>query len=363
MKDLEQAKARLKQLDREMATLFEKRMEAARDVALSQRDLAIPAGEPFRPDEVIRENAALISDEELRSYYPLFLGNLMGLASQVEHRIMSGIRVAYAGVPGAFAHVAAKKIFTNGVAISYPDFRAAYEAVEAGECDCAVLPIENSYAGDVAQVMDLAYFGSLYINGVYDIHVTQCLLGTQDATLEGVKEVISHPQALSQCADYLAKLGVQITEASNTAIAARKVADTASPTLAAVGSPEAAELYGLKVLEANINESTTNTTRFAVFCRTPRVVNANDGCFIMTFTVKNEAGALAKAISIIGERGFNMRSLKSRPAKNLSWSYYFYIEAEGNLASPAGIRMLEKLGTICSGLKILASYDKEITLK
>ncbi len=362
MEHIETAKQTLKSIDREMALLFERRMAAARDVATAQREMAIPAGEPFSPDCVIEENAPLIVDEELRSYYPLFLNHLMGLASQVEHRVMDGIRVAYAGVQGAFAHIAAKKIFQNGTHIPFPDFRLAYEAVEKGECDCAVLPLENSYAGDVAQVMDLAYFGSLYINGVYDIRVTQCLLGTPDATLQDVKEVLSHPQALSQCADYLAKLGVQVTEASNTAVAARKVAETASPTLAAIGSPEAAELYGLKVLEANINESAVNTTRFAVFCRTPRVVSANDGCFIMTFTVKNEAGALAKAISIIGERGFNMRSLKSRPSKNLSWSYYFYIEAEGNLSSPAGIRMLEKLGTICSGLKILATYDKEVTL-
>ena len=362
MEQLENAKQALKKMDRELALLFERRMTVARDVAIAQRALAIPAGEPFSPDTIIEENAPLIQDEELRTFYPLFVNHLMELSTQVEHRVMEGIRVAYAGVQGAFAHIAAKKIFQNGTHIPYSDFRLAYEAVEKGECDCAVLPLENSYAGDVAQVMDLAYFGSLYINGVYDIRVTQCLLGTKDATLEQVKEVISHPQALSQCADYLAKLGATVTEASNTAVAARKVADTASPTLAAIGSPEAAELYGLKVLEANINESAVNTTRFAVFTRTPRVVSANDGCFIMTFTVKNEAGALAKAISIIGERGFNMRSLKSRPSKNLSWSYYFYIEAEGNLSSPAGIRMLEKLGTICSGLKILATYDQEVTL-
>ena len=362
MEQLESAKLALKNIDRDLALLFEKRLAAARDVALAQRALAIPAAEPFSPDAIIEENSPLFADEELRSYYPLFLNHLMGLSSQVEHRVMSGIRVAYAGTEGAFAHIAARKIFSNGTHIPYPDFRLAYEAVENGECDCAVLPIENSYAGDVAQVMDLSYFGSLYINGVYDIRVTQCLLGTQDATRESIKEVISHPQALSQCAEYLAKLGVQVSEASNTAIAARKVAETASPALAAIGSPEAAELYGLKILETNINESAVNTTRFAVFTRTPNRVTNNDSCFIMTFTVKNEAGALAKAISILGERGFNMRSLKSRPNKNLSWNYYFYIEAEGNLASPAGIRMLDKLGTICSGLKILASYEREIPL-
>jgi chorismate mutase/prephenate dehydratase len=323
----------------------------------------MPAQEPLNPEQVLTENATLIEDEELRSYYPLFLRNVMGLSTQVEHRVMDGIRVAYAGVPGAFAALAAHKIFHGCREIPYPDFRAAYEAVEAGESDCAVLPIENSYAGDVAQVMDLAYFGSLYINGVYDVRINQCLLGTPDATLDGVTEVVSHPQALSQCAEYLASRGVVLTEASNTAVAARRVAQEGDPTVAAIGSPEAAELYGLKILASNINESNTNTTRFAVFTRVPHLGGANDGQFIMTFTVKNEAGALAKAISILGDCGFNMRSLKSRPTKKLIWSNFFYLEGEGNLSSDAGEEMLKRLSAVCSGLKVLGSFDREVYLE
>ena len=361
MKDLENARASLEALDRELAAVFGRRMDAARRVALAKRALCLHTGE-----EVDRQQdadlAALIEDEEIRAYYPLLQNHLRGLSTLLEHRVMDGLRVAYAGVEGAFAQIAASKIFPDGKTVSYPDFAAAYAAAETGECDCAVLPMENSYAGDVSQVMDLAYFGTLYINGVYDVSISQCLLGTQDATLEGVTEVVSHPQALSQCAGFLAKGGYQLTEASNTAVAARRVAEAQSPALAAIGSPEAAELYGLKVLAPNINESASNTTRFAVFIRTPSGSARRDGQFIMTFTVKNEAGSLAKAISIIGECGFNMRSLKSRPSKNLSWSYYFYVEAEGNLDSEQGRSMLSQLEQICSGLKILATYDREISL-
>ncbi len=364
MKELEQAIAEMRAVDREMAALFGKRLNAAREVARAQREMGIPAQEPVDPQSTIDENLPLVGDGELCSYYPLFLRNLMGLSAQAVHRVMDGIRVAYAGVPGAFAAIAAQKIYPDGCTVPYPDFRAAYQAVEEGECDCAVLPIENSYAGEVAQVMDLAYFGSLHINAVYEAQIHQCLLGTRDATVEGVREVTSHPQALSQCAEYIAAHGLLASEANNTALAARRVAEEGNPALAAIGSPEAAELYGLKILAANINESASNTTRFAVFTRVPHTAGAgeNDSRFIMTFTVKNEAGALAKAISIIGECGFNMRALRSRPTKKLIWSNFFYLEGEGNLASDAGREMLRRLGELCSGLKVLGSYNREIPI-
>ncbi len=360
MRDPKEAREAVLAADKELALAFARRMEAARQEALclKERGLGVHEADP----EQVAQNGALIPDEELRAYYPLFASHVDGLAEELYHRIMQGLKVAYAGVEGAFAENAARRIFPDGQTVAYPDFRCAYEAVEKGECDCCVLPLENSYAGDVAQVMDLGYFGSLYINGVYDVRICQCLLGTPDATLEGITAALSHPQALSQCAGFLSQRNITPRECSNTAVAARQVAESADPTVGAIGSPEAAALYGLKVLASAINESAGNTTRFAVFSRVPHQATAEDHRFILTFTVKNEAGALARAISIIGERGFNMRSLKSRPSKNLAWSYYFYIEGEGDLSSPAGIRMMEKLQGICSGLKVLGCYKTEVEL-
>ena len=181
--------------------------------------------------------------------------------------------------------------------------KAAYDAALSGECDVAILPIENSYAGEVGQTMDLIFSGNLYINGIYELEIHQNLLGLPDATIEDIKKVTSHPQALSQCHDYIKMRGFKTEEANNTALAAKAVAEANDKSFGAIASVETAEIYGLKVIEANINKSGENTTRFAVFSRVQKIASRNDNRFIMMFTVKNEPGSLGRAVSAIGENG------------------------------------------------------------
>ena len=178
---------------------------------------------------------------------------------------MHGARVAYCGVPGAFAFESAEKLFPEAEKLSYSDFAAAYEAVRLGDADFAVLPLENSTEGEVGQVMDLIFYGSLYINGVYDFSVKQNLLGVKGARLSDIKTVISHAQALAQTSEYIREHSYETVEASNTAVAAKKVAENADVSVAAIGSLSAAEIFGLDVIERSINHNQTNTTRFAIF--------------------------------------------------------------------------------------------------
>ncbi len=354
MSNIEDAKKKLYEADRDLADAFRRRMEAVCEITGIDRE----KGLPMPAVGMTAENCG--GDDIIRGYFPLFARHIEGLGEQIGHRIMDGIRVAYAGCPGAFAELAARRIYPDGHLVPCADFRAAYETVEGGGCDCAVLPLENSYAGDVAQVMDLAYFGALHIRGVYDIRVNQCLVGVPGTDIASIRTVISHPQALSQSAGYIAQHGFLTREAENTAFAARYVAEQKDTTLAAICNKEAAPLYGLEVLAEGINESTQNTTRFAVFCRAPE--EKDDKRFMIAFTVRNEAGFLSRAISVIGENGFNMRSLKSRPTKNLNWDYYFYVEGEGCIYSPAGEKLLRDLSEVCSGLKIIGSFGEEVTL-
>lgn len=362
MNDLDKARKIINDVDTQIARLFEKRMEAAKEVALYKQKNGIPITDAAREQEVINRNSVLIENDDLRSYYINFLQYNMELSKNYQHRLLEGMKVAYSGVKGAFASIAASKIFPDAETVSYADFKSAYNAVMDGECDCVVLPIENSYNGDVGQVMDLSFFGSLYINGIYDISVVQNLLAIKGTTMDQIKEVISHPQALGQCAEYIKKHGFKTIEAVNTAVAAKIVAESGRCDIAAIGSDEAAEQYGLKKLEAHINESNNNTTRFAVFSRTAKAPSLSDGHFIMLFTVKNEAGALGKAISVIGQYGFNLKALKSRPTKELIWDYYFYAEGEGNIHTEKGKEMLKELHEHCSTVKIIGSFEKEILL-
>ena len=360
MTDLEKARQIINETDREMARLFEQRMDAARMVAAYKKEHGVPIDDFAREAEILKRNAGYIESDDYRSEYVNFLQHTIDLSKALQHRLLDGMRVAYSGVEGAFANIAAERVFPDAATVACSDFKAAYDAVVSGNCDCALLPVENSHNGDVGQVLDLAFFGPLFVTGVYEIEIVQNLLAVKGTTMDEVKQVISHPQALGQCADYIRKHGFEPVEAINTAVAARQVAEAGRHDMAAIGSAEAAQKFGLKLLEKRINESSNNTTRFAVFSRAQRAHSPADDRFIMLFTVKNAAGSLGRAVSVIGEHGFNLRALKSRPTKELIWSYYFYAEGEGNIGSEEGEAMIKELAGCCSNLKILGSYEKEM---
>ena len=352
---LEDARKIINEVDSQMAALFVKRMRAAELVYEHKKEFGLPILDQNREDAVIAKNSALIEDEVLKGYYIDYLKHLMSVSRAYQYRMQNGLKVAYSGVEGAFAHIAAGRIFPESDRVSCRDFQAAYDSVVNGECDVAVLPIENSYAGEVGQTIDLIFSGGLFINGIYELEIHQNLLGVPNATIEGIKKVTSHPQALAQCHDYIKLRGMDAEEASNTAVAAKMVADANDKTLGAIASVETAEIYGLKVLEANINKSGENTTRFAVLSKvqanSPSLTNS-----VLMFTVKHEAGSLANAISIIGKYGYNMTALRSRPLKKHSWQYYFYIEIDGRIDTENGEQMIAELSKVCDQFKVAGTF-------
>lgn len=267
------------------------------------------------------------------------------------------MKIAYSGIEGAFAYIAAKRIFPNEELVSFSDFRSAYEAVENKSCDYAILPIENSYAGEVAQVNDLMFQGNLFLNGVYTLNVQQNLLGVKGSDIENIKQVISHPQALEQSSDFLRKHNIQTVEAVNTARAAKQVAELGDKSVAAIASKETAELYGLEILAEGINEKQDNSTRFAILSRDgEKRFSDNEKTVVIMFTVKNEAGALVKVLNKLGEFGFNMSVIRSRPLHGLAWTYYFYIEAEGEYGTAEWNQMILEMQYRCDKLKILGRF-------
>lgn len=357
MTDLKKAREEINKIDCEMAELFERRMKAVESVAAYKQAHGLPILDPTREEEIITRGSERVADTTLRAYYVEYLRDVMKISRRYQHRLSEGMRVAFSGVSGAFAAIAAEKIFPDAEHISYPNFRAAYDAVVTSECDVAVLPIENSTAGEVGQVMDMLFSGSLYVNGVFDLSINHCLMALPGADEDSVREVISHPQALAQCAPYLRDRGYRQTQFENTARAAQFVAESGDTTLAAIASEETAALFGLRILARNINSSGVNTTRFAVLSRVREESVREDGKHsILMFTVRNEAGALARVIGIIGRYGYNMRCLRSRPMKELSWQYYFYVEAEGDLGSEKGRRMMAELTPLCDRLRMLGTF-------
>lgn len=359
MNDINEARKIIAETDGAIASLFERRMAAVEEIAKYKKEHALPIVDAEREAALLEKNLSAIENAEYRPYFVGVFKALTDVSKSYQRKLLEGMRIAYSGVPGAFAHLAVKKAFPDAECVAYPDFAAAYEAVTSGECDAAMLPIENSYNGDVGQVMDLSFFGSLRINGIYAAEVTQNLLAAPGTKIEDITEVISHPQALGQCENYVRRHGWKTTKSASTAVAALTVKNSGRRDVAAIASEEAAEEYGLVKLEGHIEESRSNITRFALFTRSAKAPSDKDCRFVMTFTVNNEAGSLGRAVSVIGYNGFNLRALKSRPTKKLSWEYYFFAEGEGNINSADGRQMLKELDLCCNNVTILGSFEED----
>jgi len=361
MSDLNETRKKINQIDQEMARLFEERMDCSKQVAEYKMKHALPILDASREQELINKNSIYIKNVEYKDYYINFLKETMEISKRYQGKIMQGMKVAYCGVLGAFAHIACMRMFPKANYVSYGSFTDSYKAVESGECDACVLPLENSYAGEVAVVSDLMFSGSLYVNQVIELEVVHNLLAKKGTKIADIKTVLSHEQALNQCAKYIDKKGFAEKVVSNTAVAAKMVSESDDNTIAAIASDETASIYGLEILDTNINSSYNNTTRFGAFSRVQND-EASKGKmgehFILLFTVKNEAGSLAKTLNIIGSYGFNMRSLRSRPMKELMWNYYFYCELEGNTNSNECKDMLRALGVFCDKLKLVGTYSQ-----
>jgi len=267
--------------------------------------------------------------------------------------------VAFQGEPGAFSEDACFKHFGKGVkAKAFPDFRAVFEAVEHDKVTHAVVPVENSIEGSVAQVNDLLLDHDLTISSEIIVPVKHCLLAYDDATIDSIKEVMSHPQALGQCRKFLSNYPEwKVIPSYDTAGSARIVSESKRTDLAAIASKRAASVYKLKVLKEDIQSETANFTRFFVLEKNPLPVEGANKTSIV-FATKNAPGALHKCLGEFASRGVNLSKLESRPRKNKPWVYVFYADFDGNMDDPnchAAIGGLLKTGAF---VKILGSYRK-----
>ena len=359
MKDLTTSRESINKIDKEIAKLFEERMNLCKDIAEYKKENSLPIYDANREDSLINNNLNLINDENIKPYYVSFLKSLLNVSKEYQRSLLTGLKISYSGIEGAYGYIAASRMYPNCELISNSNFTQAFKSVENGICDRAVLPIENSFAGDVGEVMDLIFSGSLYINRMYDLEVEHNLMANENVSMEDIKIVVSHPQALAQCSKFIEENNFKTIEEVNTAFAAKRLSDSKDKNMAVIASKETADAYGLKILKESINNSGLNTTRFASFSRVMsnyKNIGASKKNFVIVFTVKNVAGALAKCLDIIGAHGFNMRNLRSRPMKDLMWTYYFFCEIEGDLESDEAKNMFVALNTFCDRLKIVGNY-------
>lgn len=262
------------------------------------------------------------------------------------------MKIGYQGTLGSFSQIASKELFPNAELVNYLTFNDVVSNVLNGELDYGVLPVENSYTGEVSMVLDELYHQNAYIVKMYNLPIIQNLVGLKEAKLEDIKQVYSHEQALMQCSNFLREMNVEMIGFANTALASKYIKDLNDPKKAAVASSLTAELYGLKILKAEINNNKLNTTRFAVISRELKEINSH---FAFMFTVKDGSGALANILNEISKLGVNLTAISSHSIHE-AWKYYFYCEAEGRLDSLNIVKLQQVLKEKCETFKIIGSY-------
>ncbi len=274
-------------------------------------------------------------------------------------------RVAFQGIQGAYSELAGRKHFApyldRTVFTGVETLEQVVNAVEDGDVEYGLLPVENTTAGSMNEVYDLLSVAQLSIVGEEVLRVEHCLLTADDVPLAGIRQIYSHPQALAECMKFVAKLpNCQAMPYADSAMAVKKVSDEKSSGIAAIGSEEAGKLYGLKVLRRNIEDQQNNFTRFLILARKPATIDLRIPCKTsLIMATPHEEGSLLKALSLLHEYKINLTKLESRPIPGMPFQYIFYIDFEGNTAEGRIAEAIEKLRTATTSLKVLGSYPAQ----
>jgi arogenate/prephenate dehydratase len=268
------------------------------------------------------------------------------------------MRIAYQGEPGAFSEAAARQVSADAELVPCRGFEDVFDAANAGPAGYGVLPIENTIGGSIHRNFDLLLENHLPIIGEIELPVVHNLLALPGVTMETVRRIYSHPQALAQCDRFLRTLsGVEVIATYDTAGSAKLIAEQKMADAAAIASARAAEVFGLNALHTSIQDYEHNVTRFLIIGRRPFSEAPADKTTLV-FTLPNEPGALFKALSVFALRDIDMTKLESRPMRGRPWEYLFYVDLAAGRTDVRCGRALTHLAESAKWVKTLGSYAR-----
>lgn len=266
--------------------------------------------------------------------------------------------VAFLGKSGSHSHTSALCQYPDAVMYPVASFAEACRMVLDGMVDAAVLPIDNSTAGTIGDVYDLLHQRELFIVRGASLSIRNVLLGVRGSSLSTLREVWTHPQPIAQCAGFLKRNGLRAVPMESTAVAAEAVARKADPTVAAIGSREAADLYGLDVLTERIDDMSSNQTRFVTVAR-ELVIPADASRLSLLFTLPHASGSLSSVLSTLADYGLNVTKIQSRPIPQHPWEYSFHLDFDSGVENGNVQQALYLLDHDLPYLKLLGWYPEQ----
>lgn len=377
--DLGEIRKKIDRLDSHLVELLEERLHIVQEVAQFKKQTGKKIFDEEREKEVIQKNLERVKNKELSHYIKLILKDIMDSSKEyqkfkigVSTRYVNDLelenkKLGYTGVPGSYAYEVLVNLLKNNKNMGihniennknifhFNSHKDLVEAVHTNEIDVAILPIENSIVGEVRDSIDLINTKNIHIIGEVRHKISHNLLGVKGSKIEDIKNVYSHEQAFMQCSQFLSKHEWHLNRMTNTAISGKYIASKNDKENACIANMKTKEVYGLELLEQNINNEEENYTRFFIISNEDIVIDGSDKISIVT-SANNESGALIELLQIFYEHGLNMVNLKSRPRVNKPWEYYFYIDFEGNMADENVKIALEKIREKSNYLQILGNY-------
>ena len=368
---------KINQLDSELIKLLADRRKLSKEVILTKENSQKPIRDQQRESELLNRLIKIGKKEGLDShflskvFYEIIEDSVRLQQNYVQTKLngkegrKKTITVAIQGIEGSYSYLASQKYFTHHNAdlqfVFKKRFDEVVDAVEKGEADLAVLPIENTTSGGINEVYDLLLHTTLSIVGEEKFQVRHCLVASGEISFRKIKKVYAHYQAAAQCSKFLETIpNVSIEYFDDTAMSVQKIKEEGNSSYAAIASEEAAKLFRLKILKTDIANQSENFTRFLIASRKPNEVDSRIPCKTsIVMATSHTPGSLAEALNVFRKYNLNLTKLESRPIIGNPWEEMFYLDFEGNVASEVVQKVLDELGRHTRFMKVLGSYPSQ----
>lgn len=378
--DIKELRTEIDDINTQLVELYKKRMGISAQIAEYKKENGLPIFDPIRERELLC-NVSEQAGEDFEAGVRVLFSMLMELSRSYQNRVISAKSplaaemkdalentqklfpekavVACQGTEGANSQAACEKLFSLPNIMYFNNFESIFSAVENGLCRYGILPIENSTAGSVRQVYDLMIKKNFYIVRSVRVQINHVLLAKPGVKLEDITEVVSHEQALAQCSEYIKSKNFTVTECDNTAVASKTVAASNKKNIAAIASRSCAELYGLNILDANIQNNANNYTRFICISKKLEIYPGADRTSMMMVT-SHKPGSLYRVLSRFFALGVNLTKLESRPIPGRDFEFRFYFDISESVYSPALTQLICELENELEEFSYLGSYSEVI---